>query len=153
MLNSWKGESESKIVSPAEQVVVHHELPQLVRHEVEQVHPRTCHQLLADCMLHGSHPHTGALGVQADENHPEVCSSKIQRQELSCFSASWQLGDVGDVGLDVGAWVGVPAKTPVDLHDHPLLYVLQLHITGTFQKSLLIIGNISQCLSIDLSFV
>ena len=41
-----------------------------------------------------------------------------------------QTADVGDVGLDVGAEVGVPPQAPVDLHDHPLLNVLQLLITA-----------------------
>ena len=44
--------------------------------------------------------------------------------------ARGQAAHVGDVRLDVGAEVGVSPQAPVDLHDHPLLNVLQLLITA-----------------------
>ena len=65
MLHSWEGEGEPKVVLLLlpKKVVLQHEVPQPVRHEVE---------LLADRVLGRLHPHTGALAVQLDKDHPDT---------------------------------------------------------------------------------
>ena len=56
-----------------------------------------------------------------DQQHAEVGPAQVQCEVLAAFLPARQLRHVGDVGLDVGAGVGVPAQAPVYLHDHPLL--------------------------------
>ena len=68
---------------PPKEVVINHELPQLVHHEVKQILSRSRHQLLADGVLAGGHPDAGAGGVESDQDHTEVGSSKIKCQILS----------------------------------------------------------------------
>ena len=147
VLDRGEGEGEAQVVRSAQQVVVHHELPQLVRHEVEQLLPGPGHQVLAHRVLGGGHSNTAAVGVKLDQYYsklilfhllreiqtitPEVGSPQVESQVLSCLPSSGQLGDVGDVGLDVGGGVGVPAQAPVDLHHHPLLNMLELLVTET----------------------
>ena len=60
---------------------------------------------------------------------PEVGAPQIEGKELPVLPARGQRADIGDVGLDVGAEVGLPTQAPVYLHDHPLLNVLQLLVT------------------------
>ena len=51
---------------PPKEVVINHELPQLVHHEVKQILSRSRHQLLADGVLAGGHSDAGACRVQSD---------------------------------------------------------------------------------------
>ena len=68
-----------------------------------------------------------------EEKQPKVRSSQIQRQILASLSSRGELRHVGDVGLDVGGGVCVPAQAPVNLHDHSLLYLLQMLVTEVFR--------------------
>ena len=65
---------------------------------------------------------------------PEVGAPQIEGKELPVLPARGQRADIGDVGLDVGAGVGVTSQAPIDLHDHSLLYVLELLVTRRERK-------------------
>ena len=60
------------MVAPVQEIVIHQELPKLVRHEVEEILAWTIHQILADLVLGCRHADTGAASVQLDENHSEI---------------------------------------------------------------------------------
>ena len=93
MLHSWEGEGEPKVVLLLlpKKVVLQHEVPQPVRHEVEQVLARPDHQLLADRVLGRLHPHAGALVVQLDQDHPEVGAAQVESKVGTMLSTCGKL--------------------------------------------------------------
>ena len=75
----------------SKKVVLQHEVSQLVRHEVEQVHPWSNHQLLTDRVLGGLHPDAGALAVQLDQDHSEVGPTEVEGKVSTMLSTGRKL--------------------------------------------------------------
>ena len=73
------------------EVVLQHEVPQPVRHKVEQVLARPDHQLLADQVLGRLHPHAGALVVQLDQDHSEVGAAQVEGKVGTMLSTCGKL--------------------------------------------------------------